>query len=34
MDELRAWVAERAAGIALLAVVLLLTLWGRHQRRW
>lgn len=34
MDEFRVWLTERAAGVALLAVVLVLAVVGRRERRY
>lgn len=34
MDELRGWLGERAAGVALLALVFLLALLARRERRY
>ncbi len=34
MDELRGWLAERAAGVALVAVIVLVAIMGRRERRY
>jgi hypothetical protein len=34
MGELRGWVVERAAGLALLAVIFLLAIIGRRERMY